>query len=379
MKRISAIVLAIIVVAAAAAGGYFVFKPRTVAVIQPTRGDAAEIVYANGVVEPKTWAKVSALVRDRIVEMCDCEGQEVAKGRVLARLDDSEERAQLTELQARLDLAENEYERLRHLSEQNFASVQDADRALSEVDQANALIAAQKAKLDSLVLRAPSDGVVLREDGEVGEIAENGAVLFWVGEPKPLIVTAEVNEEDIPRVGVGQRALMRADAFPKEALEAKVAAITPKGDPTTKTYRVRFALPDDTPLRIGMTVDVNVVVSTSKDALLLPVAALNGSSVFVVGTDGSCGKARSRDRHSRRGERRGEVGPFRGRPRDLALSAGPEGRGADQDRRKLSFRKRSCRSFSTSRRRISSAAGGNRSSPSSASRSASASPSRWRR
>jgi RND family efflux transporter MFP subunit len=262
-------------------------RPPIYAIVSPTRGDAAEIVYATGVVEPQTWAKVGPLTRDRIVEICDCEGQPVERGQVLARLDDSEERATLAELQARLDLAVTELERLSKLSAQSYASIQDAERGQSEVDQITALIAGQRAKLDSLVLRAPLDGMVLRQDGEIGEIAETGAVLFWVGEEKPLIVTAEVNEEDIPHIETGQRVLIRADAFPDRVLEAKVGVITPKGDPVTKTYRVRFALPDDTPVRIGMTVDVNVVVGVSENALLLPAAAVNGTAVYVVALDGT--------------------------------------------------------------------------------------------
>ena len=130
-------------------------------------------------------------------------------------------------------------------------------------------------------------GVVLRQDGEVGEIAEPGTVLSWVGQPKPLLVVAEVNEEDIPRIEVGQRALLRADAFPDRSLEARVDSITPKGDPVTKTYRVRLALPETTPLLIGMTVEVNVVVSVKENALLLPASAVEGNAVYVVDDAGT--------------------------------------------------------------------------------------------
>ena len=70
-----------------------------VAAVAPTRGTAVEIVYATGAVEPVRWAKVASLIRDRIVELCYCEGKTVAKGDVLARLDDREVRAQLQELQ----------------------------------------------------------------------------------------------------------------------------------------------------------------------------------------------------------------------------------------------------------------------------------------
>jgi len=293
-----------IVAAAAGAAGWYLWRPAVVFVVAPARGDAAEIVYASGTVEPRTWAKVTPVVRERIIEQCNCEGSRVARGDVLARLDDSEARAALGELEARQALAREELRRLTVLAEKNAASQQALDRAQSELLQVEALVAAQKARLDTYVLRAPSAGIVLRQDGEVGEVAELGTVLFWVGEPTPLIVVADVNEEDIPRVEVGQRALLKSDAFPGQNLEATVGSITPKGDPVTKTYRVRFRLPDDTPLRIGMSTDVNIVIRVSKNALLIPSAAAEGNAIFAVEDD----KARRREiRTGIRGENGIEV------------------------------------------------------------------------
>ncbi|QOF71366.1 efflux RND transporter periplasmic adaptor subunit [Aminobacter sp. SR38] len=277
--------------AVAGAAAWHFWRPPSVSVATMSRGDAAEIVYASGTVEPRTWAKVAPVVRERIVEQCNCEGSRVSQGDVLARLDDSEERAALAELEARRSLAQEDFRRLSVLAERNAASRQALDRSQSELLQIEALVAGRKARLETYVLRAPSPGIVLRQDGEVGEVAELGTVLFWVGEPKPLLVVADVNEEDIPRVEVGQRALLRADAFPKQKLEAQVDSITPKGDPATKTYRVRFRLPDETPLRIGMSTDINIVVQVSKNALLIPSAAVDQNHVFVV----EDGRSRRRD------------------------------------------------------------------------------------
>ncbi|WP_202330242.1 efflux RND transporter periplasmic adaptor subunit [Mesorhizobium sp. L-8-3] len=274
-----------LVAAATGSVAWYVSRPATVSVMSPARGDAAEIVYASGSVEPETWAKVTPVVRERIVEQCNCEGSRVAQGDVLARLDDSEARAVLGELKAREALARKEFERLSVLAEKNAASLQALERAQSELGQAEALVAGREARLETYILRAPLSGIVLRQDGEVGEVAELGTGLFWVGEPKPLLVVAEVNEEDIPRVKVGQRALLKADAFPGRILEAEVDSITPMGDPVTKTYRVRFRLPNDTPLRIGMSTDVNIVIRVAKNALLVPSVAVEGNHVFVVEGD----------------------------------------------------------------------------------------------
>jgi RND family efflux transporter MFP subunit len=100
--------------------------------------------------------------------------------------------------------------------------------------------------------------------------------------PKPLQVVAEVNEEDIPRVGVGQTVLLRTDAFLGRRLEGKVHEITPMGDAVAKTYRIRIALPDDTPLHVGMSVEANVVTREKTGALLIPADALQGQQVLVV-------------------------------------------------------------------------------------------------
>jgi membrane fusion protein, multidrug efflux system len=269
----------------AAAGALFWWqtaRPISVTTAPVTRGDAAEIVYATGTVEPRNWSKVTSLVRERITSLCNCEGNPVTVGDVLARLDDTEPRAVLAELTARGDFTARELERLRGLIARNVATVQDLERAESEEARLQALIAAQRARLETYVLRAPIDGIVLRQDGEIGEVAEPGNVIFWIGQPRPLLIVAEVNEEDIPRVTPGQRTLLRADAFPDRALEAVVDSITPMGDPVAKTYRVRFALPEDTPLLIGMTVEVNVVVGVSEATLLVPAGAVEGDAVWTV-------------------------------------------------------------------------------------------------
>lgn len=113
-------------------------------------------------------------------------------------------------------------------------------------------------------------------------MVQPGQFLFMVGDPSALQVDAEVDEEDIVKVRAGQDALIRADAFPGQALTAQVARITPYGDPVGRTYRVYLALPEDTPLISGMTTEINIVVRREDKALLVPVSSLSGSSIWVV-------------------------------------------------------------------------------------------------
>jgi RND family efflux transporter MFP subunit len=276
--------LAVVVVAGAFLLWRFARAPEVVAAAA-SRGTAAEIVYGTGSVEPVRWAKVASLIRQRIVDLCYCEGKAVAKGDVLARLDDKEASAQLTELRAREDFAKRELSRVTQLMGRGVASTQAFERISSDLRQIQGLISVQMEKLDAYTITAPIEGVVLRRDGEIGEIVEQGQVLFRVGAPKPLHVIAEVNEEDIPRIAVGQVALLRTDAFPARRLEGKVYEITPMGDAVAKTYRIRISLPPDTPLHIGMSVEANVVTREKADALLVPADAVVGGRVFVIDGD----------------------------------------------------------------------------------------------
>ena len=255
------------------------------------RGTAVEIVYATGGVEPVRWAKVASLIRDRIVDICDCEGRKVAKGDVLVRLDDREVQAQMRELKAREVFLQREMSRVSELISRNIATTQAYERAAMDLQQVQAQIMVQLEKINDYTIMSPMEGVVLRRDGEIGEIAEVGQILFRVGVPLPLQVVAEVNEEDIPRVALEQKVLFRTDAFAGKLLEGKVREITPMGDVVAKTYRIKVALPDDTPLKPGMSVEANIVTKERAGALLVPVDALQGAAVFVI--DGS--KARRRD------------------------------------------------------------------------------------
>ncbi|MBF9029951.1 efflux RND transporter periplasmic adaptor subunit [Rhodobacterales bacterium HKCCE3408] len=277
------IVLLLVVIVAGAVALWTWRTPPEVSVTPAGRGTAAEVVYATGVVEPVSWARVASLVGARIVELCGCEGDAVGEGDVLARLDARAAEARLAELLARQDYIEQERDRLRELAASNVGTRSDLERAESEALQIEAEIAGQRTVLDTYILRAPIDGMILRQEGEVGEIADPGEVLYWIGQPAPLRVVAEINEEDIPKIAVGQSALLRSDAFPDRELTADVQGITPMGDPVSRTYRVTFALPGDTPLLIGMNVEVNVIVEAREDALLIPSSAIaSDGSVWVV-------------------------------------------------------------------------------------------------
>lgn len=274
----------ILLLLAASAGGawWWLSRGPAITAARVTRGDAAEIVYATGAVEPETWSRSTPLVRGRIVERCRCEGKAVKAGDVLARLDDKEAQATLNDLHALEVFQRREFDRQTQLLARGATTSQAQQRAESDLARIQAQIAAQAQRLDYFKLVAPMDGVVLKEDGEVGDMVDPGTILYRIGLERPLWVVADVNEEDIPRVEVGQKVLLRTDAFMGQPLSGVVKLITPAGDPVSKTFRVRIGLPDDTPLRVGMSVEANIVTREKRDVLLVPANAVANTGLLVI-------------------------------------------------------------------------------------------------
>jgi RND family efflux transporter MFP subunit len=281
MKKLVFIALALAAAVAAWWGFSRVTHPLVDLVALET-GPAVRAVYATGNVEPVQWAKITPLVQGRIEEIYAHENAEVAPGELLARLDETEIRATVKELEARRDYLEHEVERTRALLSKGFGTEKAYELASSEYQQVLAAIAAANARRDHYVLRAPIAGTVLRRDGEIGEVIDSNSVMYWIGRPKPLRIEAEVDEEDIAEVAVGQTALIKADAFPSRALTGTVAEITPKGDPVNKSYRTRISLPEDSPLMIGMTTELNIVIERRDNAVLAPETAVTDGRLWTV-------------------------------------------------------------------------------------------------
>lgn len=261
-------------------------RPPLVEAAAVVRGPAVEAVYATGTVEPVRWAAVAPAVKARLAEILVDDGDAVRAGDVLARLDDTVAQAQVAEVEARARFAEEDAQRLQQLLGRGAAAKTEVERAISEARALAAAAVAAQRRLDDYRLLAPMDGIVLRRDGEPGEMVDTNEPVFWIGEPLPLRITADVDEEDIPRVRVGQRVLLKADAFPSRVLEGTIDLITPKGDPVQKTYRVRIGLPPDTPLLIGMTVEGNIIVRETPAAVLVPTDAVREGAVYVIDGEG---------------------------------------------------------------------------------------------
>ena len=266
------------------AGGavYWFVLPPSIAVVTPRRGPAVQAVYATGTVEPTVMVPIATRIAARLVELNADEGSTVAKGQVLARLEDDDLRRAVDAADAEERYAKAEFDRLAALVQQQVVTRSAYDRARSDWEKARATAARATAEAKFLQLIAPADGTVIRRDGEIGQLIGANQAVFWLSCCAPLRISAEVDEEDIAQVRPGQDVLIRSDAFPGQTFRGQVQAVTPKGDPEARSYRVRISLPPDAPLMIGMTAETNIVLRRSDNALLLPAGAVQQGSVWRV-------------------------------------------------------------------------------------------------
>ncbi|MGE3970263.1 MAG: efflux RND transporter periplasmic adaptor subunit [Porticoccaceae bacterium] len=274
--------IALGLLAAAAAVAWYFLGPVRVTAAVPSRGLAVEAVYGSGIVEPEVMVAIGPKVSGRLQELAFDEGDTVRKGAVLARLDGRDLAATVAEWESRVRFGEAEFRRIEELARRRLAAASDLDRARNELATASAARDRVREQLADLTLRAPDDGVILRRDGEIGQLLRPGDTLFWFSCCGGLRVSAEIDEEDIPSVQPGQRVLIAADAFPGRVFDGTVSEITPKGDAVARSFRVRIALLADTPLRVGMTADCNIVLAERADALRVPATAIAGDKLWVI-------------------------------------------------------------------------------------------------
>jgi len=265
---------------------YLFVLPKNVTVIPPHLGQAIEAVYATGIVEPTIMVPISPRITAHLIELNASEGQNIKQNDILARLDDKEQQATINDLNAKLAFAEIDYNRKQQLLNSKSISRDILDSAKTNVDSLIAQIEKAKAQASYLTLIAPADGLIIRRDGEVGELIPSGQPIFYISCCAPLRITAEVDEEDISQIVIGQEVLIQSDSFPSKIFQGKISSVTPKGDPIARSYRVRISFDDATiPFMIGMTTEVNIIIQKLDNALLIPLTALNGKNNVQIVKD----------------------------------------------------------------------------------------------
>lgn len=264
---------------------FIYFRPPQFEVVQVKKDKVVEAVYATGTVESEVMYPLSSQVSARLLTLNVDEGDLVKKDQLLATLDGAEFKEQERQLKIREQFAKDQFNRAQKLYSQKAISEDEYTRSKSEWEASQAMTRSAKGKSEYTILRALHDGIVIRRDGEVGQLIPANQAIYWIAENGNLRVTAEVDEEEILRVQVGQKVYMQADALPNQVIEGSVIKITPQGDRLSRSYRVRISLPKNNPLMIGMTVENNILIGEKENALIVPSSAVRNGFVWVVNND----------------------------------------------------------------------------------------------
>jgi HlyD family secretion protein len=237
---------------------------------------ASKGVFAEGRIVAAAGAEVtiSAEVGGRIVKLLATERDSVKSGQTLVELSASDRRAELVE-----DLAflQREFARAESLAARGVVPESQLDRARYDADLAKArtrTLGAGISRLEDLVekatVAAPLDGVVTVQHADQGEVIGPGAPLLTIVDLGRLRIEVEVGEFDIPRVKLGDVALVRAEGYEGQTLRGEVVEIPPwvtsrrlkpldPGRPTdTRILPVKVSLPAGHPFKLGQRVEVEI-------------------------------------------------------------------------------------------------------------------------
>jgi HlyD family secretion protein len=286
-------------------------------------------VVATGRVRPPAKTSLASLALGRIRSVEVREGDRVAGGQLLVKVDDAEPAAALRQAQGRVAEAaarleqvrgaagrqaaealrqaevrvaqtEQDLARARQLAEAGSSPRQAADDAerglivarsqrdaaaaqatsaggaderlaVAALAQAEAARAGAAARLAETEIRAPGPGLVVSREVEAGDVVQPGKALLGLIATGAIELTAQVDEKNLSLLRVGQPAEASADAFPGQVFAAAVALIGPAVDASRGTVEVRLSVPSPPPvLRADMTVSINVDVARKAQALVVP-------------------------------------------------------------------------------------------------------------
>jgi HlyD family secretion protein len=272
-----------------------------VTVLVPGRSDVTSTVAFTGTINARDETAIGvegegARVAAVLVEA----GDRVRRGQLLARLDTSVAQPQLRSIEAALEearaaaqLAEADARRAESVAASGALAAQEIERrrsaavsAEAKVKVAAAQLAESRARLARTEIRAPSDGIILTRDAEVGQLATSASgPLFRLGRGGAIEMRGVVAEQDLPALAPGQVAKVRITGV-ERAFEGKVRLLGAVIDPQTRLGSVRIDLPADPVLRPGAFARAEVAVSRDSRPVLPQTALLadeRGNYVLVVG------------------------------------------------------------------------------------------------
>lgn len=215
----------------------------------------------------------------RLVEINISPGARVAAGDVLAKLDDTIERADLAEAEARLTEQTQALARIEQLRQTNAVSQATLEEAIARLAEARAQLDRTRQHLADRSIRAPFAGIVGLTDVDLGARVAQGDMITRLDDLNDVVVEFWLPETMFALIDEGQGVVATSVAFPGRVFDGAVAAVDSRIDPVSRAFRTRAVIPNpDNTLPAGMFMSLTLTLSQA-EALVVPEEAI----VFQAG------------------------------------------------------------------------------------------------
>jgi RND family efflux transporter MFP subunit len=263
---------------------------RAVKMATVSRSSGPGSTQVPGTVNARTRAALSARIPASVLELPAREGQAVAAGAVLVRLDDAALRAAASAAEASLSAAESDLRRMQALLQKGAATPRELEDAQTRAAGARAAVSGARDSLAYAVLRAPFAGVLVARKVDVGDVVQPGMPLVELEGQGGFEVRATLESGQVALLRPGSELRAHVDGV-EAAVTARVGSISPAGDPSTHRFEMKADLAPAPGLRSGLFVrlDLPGAEGPAETALLVPAKAVfprgGLSGVFVIEGD----------------------------------------------------------------------------------------------
>lgn len=264
--------------------------PMPVEAVAARPDTVVEAIAATGQIEAVQAVELRPSVEGRIVEILFREGQEVAEGAPLFKVDDAELKAQVARAEAERDLARQALERTRQLIAQNASSTADLERADAAARSADAQYDLLRIRLDRTVVRSPFSGVAGQRLVSLGDYVNTSTKLVTLRTVNPQRATFRVPERYTAELRRGQSVEFSVAALPNRTFTGEVEFVDPVVELPARTILVKALVPNGNRLlHAGMFIEARVATDIRPGAVVIPedaVLPLQNANVVWVAADG---------------------------------------------------------------------------------------------
>ncbi len=273
-----------------APGGGGGMPPMPVEVAVAIHDTVVDAVQATGQIEAVQSVQLQPEVQGRITDILVREGQEVAAGTPLFKVDDAELKAQVASAEAERQLAQQALQRTKQLLAQNASSASDLEQAEAKARAADASYDLLKTRLDRTVVRSPFAGVVGHRLVSIGTYVNAQTPLITLQTVNPQQAVFQVPERYADRLRRGQLVSFQVAALPGKNFSGEVVFVDPVVEVPARTILIKARVPNpEHRLQAGMFLEARLATDIRPNAVVVPEDAIlpvQGSTYVWVVKDG---------------------------------------------------------------------------------------------